>query len=369
MAKTFSLLVFFVMSIVLSLHAQASVDMKLSFPLSYEANSMRGGDVMNVYEIPYETSLSEIQSVVKESSKSELRYTQNNQEYIDEHFNSSWTNYSQSKKSVFKVGEGNNLYALEYVIPEKVMAYPFCANDSVHGAFLSTGNYCNKWYLRQYGTYVVKVTPLLSPLFNDGNKISMMKLESQRVIGTQSYPIDTLKHSIPPYTADSVYAHIGKDNNLEREIITKYYLEGYRYPVVVRCCKRDFFKGTIMASHQYVILPEEQSQLPLDAYNMCKREQVVAQNPMDVQAADDSIPYSFSYDPTSKKVNCIFREDKKDLDFIVADSRGIVYNQIHKKNYKQGDDVHIDCSNLKNGQYVIYIHVGKNNYSEKNSVK
>ena len=66
------------------------------------------------------------------------------------------TYYSQGRGSVSIIGSENFMELISYDMPETWLTFPMQMGDSVCGYFNGSGPYCERFFLRRYGTYKTK---------------------------------------------------------------------------------------------------------------------------------------------------------------------------------------------------------------------
>ena len=66
------------------------------------------------------------------------------------------TYYSQDRGSVSIIGSENFMELISYDMPETWLTFPMQMGDSVCGYFNGSGPYCERFFLRRYGTYKTK---------------------------------------------------------------------------------------------------------------------------------------------------------------------------------------------------------------------
>lgn len=66
------------------------------------------------------------------------------------------TYYSQGRGSVSIIGSENFMELICYDMPETWLTFPMQMGDSVCGYFNGSGPYCERFFLRRYGTYKTK---------------------------------------------------------------------------------------------------------------------------------------------------------------------------------------------------------------------
>ena len=66
------------------------------------------------------------------------------------------TYYSQDRGSVSIIGSENFMELISYDMPETWLTFPMQVGDSVCGYFNGSGPYCERFFMRRYGTYKTK---------------------------------------------------------------------------------------------------------------------------------------------------------------------------------------------------------------------
>lgn len=64
--------------------------------------------------------------------------------------------YSQDRGAVSIIGSENYMELMSYDMPETWLQFPMQMGDSVCGYFNGSGPYCERFFLRRYGTYKTK---------------------------------------------------------------------------------------------------------------------------------------------------------------------------------------------------------------------
>ena len=63
------------------------------------------------------------------------------------------TYYSQDRGAVSIIGSENFMELMSYDMPETWLQFPMQVGDSVAGYFNASGPYCERFFMRRYGTY------------------------------------------------------------------------------------------------------------------------------------------------------------------------------------------------------------------------
>lgn len=143
------------------------------------------------------------------------------------------TYYHQDRSAVSIIGSENVQELISYDMPETWLRFPMHVGDSVCGYFNGTGKYCDKLFMRRFGTYKTKADAIGKMVLSGGDTLSdVTRLHTERYVGTVMAPIDTMECRIPAFTTDSIIKHLAADTIQFREDVYRWYAEGYRYPVL-----------------------------------------------------------------------------------------------------------------------------------------
>ena len=70
------------------------------------------------------------------------------------------TYFSQDRGAVSIIGSENFMEQMSYDMPETWLQFPMQVGDSVAGYFNASGPYCERFFMRRYGTYKTKADAL-----------------------------------------------------------------------------------------------------------------------------------------------------------------------------------------------------------------
>ena len=141
--------------------------------------------------------------------------------------------YSQDRGAVSIIGSENYMELMSYDMPETWLTFPMQVGDSVCGYFNGSGPYCERFFLRRYGTYKTKADAAGKIVLPQGDTLrNVIRLHTERYVGTIAVPIDTMQYKIPAFTVDSIVQHLAPDTAKVREDVYRWYAEGYRYPIL-----------------------------------------------------------------------------------------------------------------------------------------
>ncbi|MBR0166921.1 MAG: hypothetical protein IJQ13_08605 [Prevotella sp.] len=190
------------------------------------------------------------------------------------------TYYLQKAGQICIIGSENAQELIGYDMPETWLKFPIQLGDSISGYFNGTGKYCDRLFMRRFGTYLTKADAVGCIVLPGGDSLSnVLRLHTERYVSNIYAPIDTMKRQIPAFTTDSIIRYMTADTMLIREDIYRWYAEGYRYPVL---------EAKIVSQNEenhseeiFYYAPEIQEQLVLDEENRNTRARLAADNTRD----------------------------------------------------------------------------------------
>jgi len=287
------------------------------------------------------------------------------------------TYYHQDGSAVSIIGSENVQELISYDMPETWLRFPMHVGDSVCGYFNGTGKYCDKLFMRRFGTYKTKADAIGKMVLPDGDTLrNVTRLHTERYVGTVMAPIDTMEFRIPAFTTDSIIKHLAADTIQFREDVYRWYAEGYRYPVLeAMTLSRGKEKLT---EEMFYCPPDIQEQLVLDEENKQTRERLMAENtrgsdsgPADGDKDRKDGPGGFAYhisqNEGAKTVTVSYSSEQPvRVIALLANSLGYVYRRAEQTD---GSSVTFGYGNLNPGQYILYITAFNKKYAEKFNVK
>lgn len=268
------------------------------------------------------------------------------------------------------VGSENNQTVITYDLPEMWLHFPMTCGDSIGGYFSGKGKYCDRLFLRRYGTYMTKADAKGAIVLPDGNTLgNVIRLHTVRYVCSVSAPIDTLKHDIPAFTVDSIVRNMSVDPDITREDVYRWYSEGYRYPVIE---VTETSKGEDIISREVVCcLPSVQEQLAFDEGNREIRQRVDTHPEDDLKESDANLVYEVEESGGNGTIEVSYRlASPAHVRSVLADIRGFVIRK-SEEFCEAGKDYRISFSTngLRRGQYVFRIGTENEHYSEKFDIR
>ena len=285
------------------------------------------------------------------------------------------TYYRQDRSAVSIIGSENVQELVSYDIPETWLRFPMQRGDSIGGYFNGMGTYCEKLFMRRFGTYMTKADAAGKLVLPGGDTLrNVTRLHTERYVGMVLAPVDTMQHKIPAFTPDSIIRRMASDSARIREDIYRWYAEGYRYPVLE--AKTTAYCGKRLTEEMFYCPPEVQEQLVLDEENKAVRARLVAGGGDGSGLADDGtgrkvgpggFDYRFSQNEDGETVTVSYTSEQPvRVTAMLANSQGYVYRRAEQTD---GSAITFSYSGLRPGQYILYITAAGEQYAEKFNVK
>lgn len=347
-------------------------DAKVTQWLSFECNAYRSGDVMQVSEIQIPSNLRNL-SEIKTIRKFAEKVCQFSLDTLTVISNGERHHYLQTANRIALVGIENPQNLINYSLPEVKMKFPFAPNDTIRGYFNGEGEYCDKLKIRQFGHYATSCEQIGKISLPEGEEIS----DAILVRTLREYQIETI-----PSDSDFIQLSSSSESDVDQQMITKIsptyheeistiFAKGYRYPILETIVCKDS-ASKVLQQHCYYRSPEEQDKLGIDKSNEEARKASSADN---IEHATNSAetgeneekPYALEFDANSSTISFSLKKTGlKEAILIIADSNGVVYKRSQCNNQSDvNEPFKIDCSSLQSRQYIVYIAIGKEKFSEK----
>ena len=282
------------------------------------------------------------------------------------------TYFQQIDKNISIIGSENVQTLISYDMPEIWLKFPMQLGDSVCGYYNGTGKYCDRLFLRRFGTYLTKADAKGILVLPDGDTLHhVLRLHTERYVSTVSAPIDTMRRKVPVFTTDSIIRHMATDTMLVKEDIYRWYADGYRYPVLeATFVSHD---NQELSEEVFYYAPEAQELLVLDEENKKIRRRMAAQGTekengnSDANGGGGGFTYHVSQDEGSETVTIRYSsEQPANVTVLLANSQGYVLRQASQTDSSL---VSLSYSGLRPGQYILRITAGTHQFAEKFNVK
>ena len=278
------------------------------------------------------------------------------------------TYYHHENSLVSIISSENAQELICYDMPETWLKFPMQVGNSICGYFNGTGKYCDRLFMRRFGTYLTKADAKGKIVLPSGDTLhNVLRLHTERYVSTITAPIDTMKREIPAFTVDSIIRHMATDTMMVKEDIYRWYADGYRYPVLE--AKAISYCGKAITEEVYYCSPEMQEMIGLDEENKNTRARLVEENSSGSSKNADTgnFKYEISQDESSGTVTINYSAGSSiKVEAILANSLGHVYCRASKTD---GSAITLSYNNLPRGQYIIHITAGKEKFAEKFNVR
>lgn len=235
--------------------------------INQSSNQYRSGDILEKKQVLVEgfdqNSKNGVWSFEEDTEVSNKTYytgftTEADTMMMQERGNRTYYRYRNGFLNI--IGSENALELISYDMPETWLKFPMQVSDSICGYFNGTGKYCDRLFMRRFGTYLTKadakgkiVLPSSDTLHN------VLRLHTERYVSTITAPIDTMKREIPAFTVDSIIHRMATDTMMVKEDIYRWYADGYRYPVLE--AKAISYCGKAITEEVYYCSPEMQEMI------------------------------------------------------------------------------------------------------------
>ena len=290
------------------------------------------------------------------------------------------TNLQELRSQMDVVGSENYMGRMTYDMPETWLKFPMQLGDSVSGYFNGSGPYCERLFLRRFGTYLTKADAVGRLTLPDGSTLrNVIRLHTERHISAKVVPIEMMAREIPKFTVDSIVNNLKADGSPLREDIYRWYAEGYRYPVLEARTLTVADERTL--EEVFICTPEVQEALAFDADNEAERQRLAAEQAEKSQGQAGSIAngkkpvggafaYDIAQDDGSSRI-VVNYDTSRDVKVValVANSQGYVFKRAEQQCGAGTGQFTIDCDGLNRGQYIIYINVDGEQAAEKVNLK
>jgi hypothetical protein len=292
------------------------------------------------------------------------------------------TYFSQDRGTVSIIGSENYMERMSYDMPEAWLKFPMQLGDSISGYFNGTGPYCERLFMRRFGTYLTVADAVGKLVLPEGDTLRhVLRLHTERHVGIRLAPIDTMKCKIPIFTVDSIVRNMAADSVKMQEDIYRWYADGYRYPVLeASVLSRN---GKRLTADVYYCSPDVQRTLAYDEENEAVRERLAKEDAAararsldddysrrSKNCGNEGFAYNLSLNDGSNLVTIHYDIDHNTkMTALVANTLGYVYRRVDHNCDSGNGQATIDCKGLRKGQYIIYINVDGNQYAEKVNVK
>ena len=277
--------------------------------------------------------------------------------------------YRCTQDSLLLCGYEDNLNRVSYDRPELLLHLPLRYGDRSEGVFHGTATYCEKMFMRVCGSYTVETDGTGSMVLPSGDTLRHVSRVHLRELALQQYyphimterELQTYVDSIAPYTADSIVQRLSADSLTTVTDTYRWYAAGYRYPILEYMTTG--WQGEAPGETTILYCSPEEQKLYSDEENEQVRE-CLAQ--ADRQGGNDNnaVPSPSALSRCEVSVHGQMVRVSFDLSKdamvtgLVCTVSGMVQRQ-QSQRFAAGADnqMGLDCSGLRKGEYVLYLNV------------
>ena len=233
--------------------------------------------------------------------------------------------------------------------------YGYTKSGIMHGI----GSYCDRLQTASHGTWTVACDARGTIVTPEGDSIrNVLRVHSTRHVTTAFHAkADSLGHTAIRDTAKAIAT---SDAIIESY---RWYVDGYRYPMLELCVLRSGDSGASVGSAYYT--PIETLEQYRGSNDTSTFAQADGNDSHNVATDGPDFKYQISNNTESRKITVHHSSQSPyDVTAILADIRGIVYQTVSHKGCTEGS-LSLNYGGLPHGQYVVYIRNGINVFAEK----
>lgn len=290
--------------------------------------------------------------------------------------------YQASTDSLLLCGYENNLTKVEYDRPELLLHLPLTYGERQETLFHGTACYCERLFLRLFGTTSVEVDATGSMLLPSGDTLRhVSRVHIQKLKAEQQYPQLTTGQELKAYvdsltfTGDSIRLRMHDGRQLMLTDTYRWYAAGYRYPILESVAYGPQGAEPLQTVTLYCP-PEEQRSL-YDEQNeqlrqlLAEADRHAAGGSNDGDGGNAPSPLSrcavgvnggtvtIDYDLTQPAT----------ISALVCNTQGMLFlQQSQASEAGTGHQLTLNCHALRHGEYILYLSVNGQVTSQKVSL-
>ena len=285
--------------------------------------------------------------------------------------------YQASTDSLLLRGYENNLTKVEYDRPELLLHLPLTYGERQETLFHGTAAYCERLFLRLFGTTSVEVDATGSMLLPSGDTLRhVSRVHIQKLKAEQQYPQLTTGQELKAYvdsltfTGDSIRQRMQDGRQLMLTDTYRWYAAGYRYPILESVAYGPQGAEPLQAVTLYCP-PEEQRTL-YDEDNELLR-QLLAEADREGGSNDGdggNAPSSLSRCAVGVNGGTVTIDydltQPATISALVCNTQGMLFlQQSQASEAGTGHQLTLDCHALRHGEYILYLSVNGQVTSKK----
>ena len=290
--------------------------------------------------------------------------------------------YQASTDSLLLRGYENNLTKVEYDRPELLLLLPLTYGERQETLFHGTACYCERLFLRLFGTTSVEVDATGSMLLPSGDTLRhVSRVHIQKLKAEQQYPQLTTGQELKAYvdsltfTGDSIRQRMQDGRQLMLTDTYRWYAAGYRYPILESMAYGP--QGAEPLQTVTLYCPPEEQHTLYDEDNellrqlLAEADRHAAGGSNDGDGGNAPSPLSrcavgvnggtvtIDYDLTQPAT----------ISALVCNTQGMLFlQQSQASEAGTGHQLTLDCHTLRHGEYILYLSVNGQVTSQKVSL-
>jgi len=290
--------------------------------------------------------------------------------------------YQASTDSLLLRGYENSLTKVEYDRPELLLHLPLTYGERQETLFHGTASYCERLFLRLFGTTSVEVDATGSMLLPSGDTLRhVSRVHIQKLKAEQQYPQLTTGQELKAYvdsltfTGDSIRQRMQDGRQLMQTDTYRWYAAGYRYPILESVAYGP--QGAEPLQTVTLYCPPEEQRTLYDEDNellrqlLAEADRHAAGGSNDGEGGNAPSPLSrcavgvnggtvtIDYDLTQPAT----------ISALVCNTQGMLFlQQSQASEAGTGHQLTLDCHALRRGEYILYLSVNGQVTSQKVSL-
>ena len=290
--------------------------------------------------------------------------------------------YQCAGDSLLLCGYENNLTKVSYDRPELLLHLPLTYGERQETLFHGTACYCERLFLRLFGTTSVEVDATGSMLLPSGDTLHhVSRVHIQKLKAEQQYPQLTTGQELKAYvdsltfTGDSIRQRMHDGRQLMLTDTYRWYAAGYRYPIVESIATGPAGMEPQLAVTLYCP-PEEQRSL-YDEQNEQLRQLLAEADRHAAGGSNDgdggNAPSSLSRCAVGVNGGTVTIDydltQPATISALVCNTQGMLFlQQSQTSEAGTGHQLTLDCHALRHGEYILYLSVNGQVTSQKVSL-
>ena len=269
-------------------------------------------------------------------------------ELTPEHINT----YAFREDTLMLTGSETSLEKICYSLPIPLLSYPFYYLDTFDAPYSGTGQYCQTHNVDKNGYINVEADSKGTLILNEDTLRNTIRVHTIRTGATCMYDED-----------DSLET---RTERMKQEIEERYqwYAKGYRYPILetVSTSYYDDMDPISCIQKAFYYAPDLQSLLVDKTNEDIRYADSIAEAKI---KQPDIMQYTVSTSGSQINISYSLTEDAR-ISILVCNQMGMLYRrESFSMPAGEGYSKTIDCSGSLPGNYILYLNVNGNVYTEK----